>query len=141
MLGIIKIFVNKKNKKSMNDNLQVLERVMKAMGAKNEADLASKLGIHRGNISNYKKLGFSKKQLRIISEKTNPPLSFFEYGIMPEKKPDDVSGILNAIKFIMQTQTQINIIQYIPPVVKEYLDKIDKWEDFEEFFKTKIIGK
>lgn len=73
----------------MDDNLTVLERVKKALNARNDADLASILGVSSGAISGYKKDGFSRLKLKEVSEKTKLPEIYFEYGI--EQKPVDLT--------------------------------------------------
>lgn len=118
----------------MDENLKVIERIKKAMGARNEADLAAMLGIKPGNISNYKKKGISKKTLKKVSQKTNLPLSYFEYGIIPKPILEEVSGIIHAQNPGMKTKENINIKLLIPPAVEAYLRKQGLWEDFLKFF-------
>ncbi len=122
----------------MDENLKVIERIKKAMGARNEADLAAMLGIKPGNISNYKKKGISKKTLKKVSQKTNLPLSYFEYGIIPKPILEEVSGIIHAQNPGMKTKENINIklliSLLISPVVEAYLRKQGLWEDFLKSF-------
>ena len=101
--------VNGKGSNALNQNLLILERILRVAGVKNDAALARLLNIQPQNIASWKKTGIPDKWIVKISKDFGCSVNFLLHGDAEPEETKEENGAIRADNAVVGKEAKIGL--------------------------------